>query len=134
MLHLNLCQVCGCIRYTVQVTHDSVTRILCVEYSDQNTLQRNRDQRKGKQLSFAPIHFLLSQDKYVNLGKTSKLKTRFLSGIARKGGGGLPMPEFCWHFFHQVKVPIKLVHYYSKLMICVCFLSSLSSKLPSLLS
>ena len=33
------------------------------------------------------------------LGKTSLGKTCFLSGIARKGGGGLPMPEFVGTFF-----------------------------------
>ena len=33
------------------------------------------------------------------LGKTSISKVRFLSGIARKGGGGLPMPEFFGTFF-----------------------------------
>ena len=31
VLHLNLCQAWGCIRYTVQVTHGPVTRILCKE-------------------------------------------------------------------------------------------------------
>ena len=40
------------------------------------------------------------------LGKTSKVKTRFLSGIARKEGeGGVTHARIFWHFFHQVKVP-----------------------------
>ena len=34
-----------------------------------------------------------------DLGKTSFQKTHFLSGIARKGGGGLPMPKFVGPFF-----------------------------------
>ena len=39
------------------------------------------------------------------LGKTSLGKTRFLSGIARKGGGGFTHARIFWPFFHQEKVP-----------------------------
>jgi len=36
-----------------------------------------------------------------NLGKTSIEKKRFLSGIARMMGGGLPMPEFFGPLFRS---------------------------------
>ena len=44
------------------------------------------------------------------LGKTSKQKKRFNSGIARiffffGVGGGLPLPEFFWHFFWPINSP-----------------------------
>ena len=53
---------------------------------------------------FYPVDaFFLSH--ICNLGKTSKQKTHFNSGIARMcvGGGGLPLPEFFWHFFQSRK-------------------------------
>ena len=39
------------------------------------------------------------------LGKGSSEKSRLLSGIARKWGGGFTDARIFWPFFYQVKVP-----------------------------
>ena len=44
-------------------------------------------------------------------------------------GGVYPCHNLLALFFTKLK-SLKLIHFYTKLMICVCFLSSLSSKLP----
>ena len=86
--------------------------------------------------NLTPSHILCLKSRVVSTpqhkGRPHKEKHVFFRALPEKGGGGLPMPEFFGPFFTKKK-SLKLVHFYSKLMIFVCFLSSLSSKLPSLL-
>ena len=49
-------------------------------------------------------------------------KKRFLSGIARIRGGGLPMPGFFGPFFYQV-IDLKIAFFYSNFTVIVCFFS-----------